>query len=182
MATAGSPEAAVRRLNAEVNKGRLCPRGNSANIVIDHRDRLCRPLLDGRNTTWAEAEALIHTWLGEVKPEAIGIVYSRGRAAEFARLKGPLTRAERRGKYLMLVEGSVPMADGGVYCCIGGRTAIDIVRETDDTPPGCQWAVFLRNHDELTLEMVTDEDAQKPLPDLAAGEDLTLVIDTDSCG
>ncbi len=35
---------------------------------------------------------------------------------------------------------------------------IDIMRQTPDIPPNCQWAVFLRNHDELTLEMVTDED------------------------
>jgi maltose alpha-D-glucosyltransferase / alpha-amylase len=32
----------------------------------------------------------------------------------------------------------------------------DILRQTPDTPPNCQWALFLRNHDELTLEMVTD--------------------------
>jgi maltose alpha-D-glucosyltransferase/alpha-amylase len=32
----------------------------------------------------------------------------------------------------------------------------DIMRQTPDVPPGCQWAIFLRNHDELTLEMVTD--------------------------
>jgi maltose alpha-D-glucosyltransferase/alpha-amylase len=32
----------------------------------------------------------------------------------------------------------------------------DILRQTPDIPDGCQWAVFLRNHDELTLEMVTD--------------------------
>ncbi|WP_439551056.1 maltose alpha-D-glucosyltransferase [Falsiroseomonas sp.] len=32
----------------------------------------------------------------------------------------------------------------------------DILRQTPDVPDGCQWAVFLRNHDELTLEMVTD--------------------------
>ena len=34
-----------------------------------------------------------------------------------------------KGEYLMLVEGSVPTADGGIYCCIGGRTALDIVQE-----------------------------------------------------
>jgi maltose alpha-D-glucosyltransferase/alpha-amylase len=34
----------------------------------------------------------------------------------------------------------------------------DIMRQTPDIPPGCQWAVFLRNHDELTLEMVTDRE------------------------
>lgn len=33
------------------------------------------------------------------------------------------------GQYIMLVEGSVPLADNGVYCCIGGRTALDIVKE-----------------------------------------------------
>jgi maltose alpha-D-glucosyltransferase/alpha-amylase len=34
----------------------------------------------------------------------------------------------------------------------------DILRQTPDLPEGCQWAVFLRNHDELTLEMVTDRE------------------------
>ena len=32
----------------------------------------------------------------------------------------------------------------------------DIMRQTPDIPTDCQWALFLRNHDELTLEMVTD--------------------------
>ena len=35
---------------------------------------------------------------------------------------------------------------------------IDILQQTPPIPESCQWAVFLRNHDELTLEMVTDED------------------------
>ncbi|MBN1191035.1 MAG: maltose alpha-D-glucosyltransferase [Dehalococcoidales bacterium] len=35
---------------------------------------------------------------------------------------------------------------------------MDIVQQTPAIPAGCQWATFLRNHDELTLEMVTDED------------------------
>ncbi|MDF2096298.1 maltose alpha-D-glucosyltransferase [Aquibaculum arenosum] len=34
----------------------------------------------------------------------------------------------------------------------------DIMRQTPDIPDGCQWAIFLRNHDELTLEMVTDRE------------------------
>ena len=34
----------------------------------------------------------------------------------------------------------------------------DILRQTPDIPPNCQWAIFLRNHDELTLEMVTDRE------------------------
>src|SRR5262245_12071790 len=34
----------------------------------------------------------------------------------------------------------------------------DILRQTPDIPGNCQWALFLRNHDELTLEMVTDHE------------------------
>ncbi len=34
----------------------------------------------------------------------------------------------------------------------------DILDQTPEIPQGCQWAIFLRNHDELTLEMVTDEE------------------------
>ncbi|NNJ12157.1 maltose alpha-D-glucosyltransferase [Chloroflexales bacterium ZM16-3] len=35
---------------------------------------------------------------------------------------------------------------------------IEIMRQTPSIPENCQWAIFLRNHDELTLEMVTDEE------------------------
>ena len=35
---------------------------------------------------------------------------------------------------------------------------IDILDQTPQIPANCQWAMFLRNHDELTLEMVTDEE------------------------
>jgi len=35
---------------------------------------------------------------------------------------------------------------------------IDIMEQTPPIPESCQWAMFLRNHDELTLEMVTDEE------------------------
>ncbi|WP_428488166.1 maltose alpha-D-glucosyltransferase [Rhodopila sp.] len=34
----------------------------------------------------------------------------------------------------------------------------DILRQTPDIPENCQWAIFLRNHDELTLEMVTQSE------------------------
>jgi maltose alpha-D-glucosyltransferase/alpha-amylase len=34
----------------------------------------------------------------------------------------------------------------------------DIFAQTPEIPESCQWAIFLRNHDELTLEMVTDEE------------------------
>jgi maltose alpha-D-glucosyltransferase/alpha-amylase len=34
----------------------------------------------------------------------------------------------------------------------------EIMSQTPEIPPACQWGLFLRNHDELTLEMVTDEE------------------------
>lgn len=36
---------------------------------------------------------------------------------------------EQKGKYIAVVEGSIPMKDGGVYCCVAGRSALDIARE-----------------------------------------------------
>lgn len=38
------------------------------------------------------------------------------------------------------------------------RPIVDIMANMPAIPPNCQWALFLRNHDELTLEMVTDEE------------------------
>lgn len=35
---------------------------------------------------------------------------------------------------------------------------VNILEQTPVIPPSCQWAIFLRNHDELTLEMVSDEE------------------------
>ncbi|MEJ8848756.1 maltose alpha-D-glucosyltransferase [Variovorax rhizosphaerae] len=35
---------------------------------------------------------------------------------------------------------------------------VEIMQQTPDIPEGCQWAIFLRNHDELTLEMVTSRE------------------------
>src|SRR5437763_2223311 len=35
---------------------------------------------------------------------------------------------------------------------------VDILQQTPPIPANCQWATFLRKHDELTLEMVTDEE------------------------
>ena len=34
----------------------------------------------------------------------------------------------------------------------------EILAQTPAIPDNCQWGIFLRNHDELTLEMVTDEE------------------------
>lgn len=39
------------------------------------------------------------------------------------------TVEQYKGRYIAVVEGSIPLAYGGIYCTIGGRTAIDIARE-----------------------------------------------------
>jgi len=38
------------------------------------------------------------------------------------------------------------------------KPIVEILQSTPDIPANCQWGIFLRNHDELTLEMVTDEE------------------------
>ena len=73
-----------------------------------------------------------HPAIADVVLERISLDYTEtlmaasGKQAEEA-LHDTMTKY--KGEYLMLVEGSVPMADGGVYCCIGGRTALDILQE-----------------------------------------------------
>jgi hydrogenase small subunit len=39
------------------------------------------------------------------------------------------TVEKARGKYIVVVEGSIPTGEGGAYCTIGGRSALDIARE-----------------------------------------------------
>jgi maltose alpha-D-glucosyltransferase / alpha-amylase len=55
------------------------------------------------------------------------------------------------------------------------RTPItDILEQTPLPPDGCQWATFLRNHDELTLEMVTDEERQLMLRAYARDREMRI--------
>ncbi|HEX2444813.1 MAG TPA: hydrogenase small subunit [Vicinamibacterales bacterium] len=49
-----------------------------------------------------------------------------GHQAEAA-LKAAMTR--NAGKYVCVIEGAIPTKDDGVYCMIGGRTAVDIARD-----------------------------------------------------
>jgi maltose alpha-D-glucosyltransferase/alpha-amylase len=44
---------------------------------------------------------------------------------------------------------------------------VEVLAETPEIPPSCQWALFLRNHDELTLEMVTEEEREYLLREYA---------------
>ena len=50
-----------------------------------------------------------------------------GHMAEDARLKA---MNDNKGKFILVVDGSIPTKDGGVYCMIGGKPVIDILKET----------------------------------------------------
>ncbi len=51
---------------------------------------------------------------------------------------------------------------------------IDILDQTPAPPEGCQWATFLRNHDELTLEMVTEEERHMMLRAYARDDEMRI--------
>ena len=53
---------------------------------------------------------------------------------------------------------------------------VEIMRQTPDIPANCQWALFLRNHDELTLEMVTDEERDYMYSAYAADPQMRLNV------
>ena len=48
------------------------------------------------------------------------------------------------------------------------RPIVEILEQTPDIPDNAQWGIFLRNHDELTLEMVTDEERDYMYTEYAA--------------
>ncbi|MGH7822839.1 MAG: maltose alpha-D-glucosyltransferase [Candidatus Binatia bacterium] len=53
---------------------------------------------------------------------------------------------------------------------------VEILAQTPPLPPSCEWAIFLRNHDELTLEMVTDEERDYMYREYAADKQMRLNI------
>jgi len=73
-----------------------------------------------------------HPLVADVLLDSISLDYTEtlqaaaGHQAEKS-LKDTITKAA--GKYILLVEGSIPVNDGGVYCTIGGRTAENILQE-----------------------------------------------------
>src|SRR5690606_17918614 len=50
----------------------------------------------------------------------------------------------------------------------------EILYQTPEIPESCQWAIFLRNHDELTLEMVTDEERDYMYQTYAADPEMRI--------
>jgi maltose alpha-D-glucosyltransferase/alpha-amylase len=53
---------------------------------------------------------------------------------------------------------------------------VEIMNQTPELPDNCQWALFLRNHDELTLEMVTDEERDYMYSQYAADPQMRLNV------
>jgi hydrogenase small subunit len=49
-----------------------------------------------------------------------------GHQAEEARIR---SMKENAGKYILVVDGSIPVKDGGIYCKIGGKTAVSLLEE-----------------------------------------------------
>jgi len=76
-----------------------------------------------------------HPAIGELILDLISLDYcetlfaAAGHQAEDA-LKAAM--AANAGKYVCVVEGAIPTKDNGIYCQIGGRTAIDILKEVAD--------------------------------------------------
>jgi hydrogenase small subunit len=73
-----------------------------------------------------------HPIVADIVLDKISLDYTETlQAAAGAQAEAALheTMTKHRGEYLMLVEGSVPTEDGGIYCCIAGRTALDILQE-----------------------------------------------------
>jgi hydrogenase small subunit len=74
-----------------------------------------------------------HPMVADIILDKISLDYTEtlmaasGHQAEAAMHK---TMEEHYGEYILCVEGSVPMDEDGVYCCIGGRSAKDILQET----------------------------------------------------
>jgi len=73
-----------------------------------------------------------HPPVGDIVLDILSVNYHEtimapsGKAAERSLMD---TVRGEKGKYLVVVEGSIPTKDGGIYCTIGGRTALDIARE-----------------------------------------------------
>jgi hydrogenase small subunit len=73
-----------------------------------------------------------HPIVADIVLDKISLDYTETlQAAAGAQAEAALheTMTKHRGEYLMLVEGSVPTEEGGIYCCIAGRTALDILQE-----------------------------------------------------
>jgi hydrogenase small subunit len=82
-----------------------------------------------------DTEALLRATkptVGEIVLDVLSIDYHEtimAPAGHMAEKSKDDTVKNFKGDYIAVVEGSIPTKDGGVYCCIGGKSALDIARE-----------------------------------------------------
>ena len=73
-----------------------------------------------------------HPALDELILDLVSLDYHEALLAPSGHLAEAARRAamqENDGKFILVVEGAIPTKDGGIYCKIGGRTALDLVQE-----------------------------------------------------
>ena len=118
------------------------------------------PYLYERDGTNGENLPETHAFLKRVRAE----VDAQLRRPGAARRGEPVARRRRRVlRRRRRVPHGVPLPGDAahVHGASGARTRCRSSRSSSSTPPipdNAQWGLFLRNHDELTLEMVTDEE------------------------
>ncbi len=113
--------------DGKVNMGKLCPRGNSANVIVDHPKRLSYPLLGGQETTWTSALEQAKGWLASMGPEQVAVVYGRGLTDQELRLVAGFAKAVGTKK---LVCGHVEPENSFNYRIEGVKPAsLDQIRE-----------------------------------------------------
>ncbi len=90
-----------------------------------------------------DSESMLRAWkpsIGELVLDIIDLAYHEtimapsGKQAEKS-----LTDVvkNQKGKYIVIVEGTIPTKDGGVYCTIGGRTALSIAKDVCGSAAAC---------------------------------------------
>ncbi len=73
-----------------------------------------------------------HPTVGDLILDMISLDYHEtlmAASGDQARAQAKLTKQNYKGKYILAVEGSISLADGGIHCMINGETALDIFRE-----------------------------------------------------
>lgn len=71
--------------------------------------------------------------LDELVLDLINLAYHEALSAAAGHQAEEARRAaeeEYAGEYILVTEGSIPTADGGIYCMVGGKTAMELVRES----------------------------------------------------
>ena len=118
------------------------------------------PYLFEREGTNCENLPETHAFLKELRrhvDEKYPRPHAAGRGQSVAGGCGRLFRRWRRMPHEFPFSADAAAVHGGASGKTGCRSSIFWNRRRR-LPDKCQWAIFLRNHDELTLEMVTDEE------------------------